>query len=39
MARGTDFVDKDYDRELEEFKARRDKAKREMAEKGDTRFK
>lgn len=32
MARPGDFVDPDYDKRLAEFKARRDKMKKEMAE-------
>jgi hypothetical protein len=32
MARPTDFVDPDYDRRLAEFKAERDKVRKEMAE-------
>lgn len=30
MARANDFKDPDYDRKLEEFKAARDRAKKEM---------
>lgn len=32
MPRTVDFVDHDYDRRLEEFKARRDQAKKKLAE-------
>ncbi len=36
MPRVTEFKDPDYDRRLAEFKARRDQAKREMAEQSKT---
>ncbi len=32
MARANDFVDPDYDRKLEEFKERRERMKKQMAE-------
>jgi hypothetical protein len=32
MARANDFKDPDYDRKLEEFKAARDRARREMGQ-------
>ncbi len=32
MARNTDFKDPDYDRKLEEFKAQRDRARREAGQ-------